>query len=216
MTSEEFSARVRERAANSGVSVGGRELAAFETYFRLLEKWNARINLTAFDLSRPSHAAIDRLLIEPMAAAAHIEGSWTPWVDVGSGGGSPAVPIKILQPSLSVTLVESRGKKAAFLREVVRTLGLTGVSVETGRFEDMAQRPSVAGAARLVTVRGVRLDDDLTRAASVALGPAGRLMWFRETPIQQPLSGFDEARTIGLRVSADEQSFLHEYMRQDG
>ena len=78
-------------------------------YLELILKWNARINLTAIH---------------------------TPGEIVGSGAGFPGVPIQLLRPDVQVTLAESRGKKAAFLREVVRSLGLP-TEVWTGRVEAM-------------------------------------------------------------------------------
>src|SRR6185312_5103916 len=99
-----------------------------------------------------------RLFIEPLAAARVIDDSWTPWVDVGSGGGSPAIPLKLVRPALNLTLVESKARKAAFLREVVRELGLTGASVETSRFEELASRPEAQASTGLLTLRAVRID----------------------------------------------------------
>ena len=120
------------------------------------------MNLTAFSLDYPSADAIDRLLIEPFLVAgllrAHIEPIPGPLLlDLGSGGGSPAIPLKIGLPNLKLLMVESRGKKAAFLREAIRQVGLTRAEVLNVRIEALA---GLAGqmVPDFVSVRAVRTD----------------------------------------------------------
>jgi 16S rRNA (guanine527-N7)-methyltransferase len=149
-------------------------------YLTVLARWNRRINLTAFDLDNPSDAAIDRLIIEPMKMARSIIPSDRIAIDVGSGGGSPAIPIKIACPWLSYVLVEVRAKKAAFLREAARELGLTGVQVETCRIEDLLSfREDLAHAADIITIRAVRIDQGVESAMAGLLKPDGRTIRFQ-------------------------------------
>jgi 16S rRNA (guanine527-N7)-methyltransferase len=128
----EFGPRLAGRASEFGLTLSQPQLAQLEAYVRLLERWNTRINLTALHLHPLSDHALDRLLLEPLVAAKHVADSAISWIDLGSGGGSPAIPLKILRPRLRLTMVESVGKKAAFLREAVRTLALADVDVELG------------------------------------------------------------------------------------
>jgi hypothetical protein len=79
-----------------------------------------------------------------------------------SGGGSPAIPLKLVEPALDLTLVESKARKAALLREVVRELGLIRTSVETSRFEELASRTRAEASAGLLTIRAVRLEPKLS------------------------------------------------------
>jgi 16S rRNA G527 N7-methylase RsmG len=69
----------------------------FEAYYRLLNHWNKKINLTALRLESLSDHAIDRILVEPLVAAEAVSRSSIEWWDLGSGGGSPAIPIKIVR-----------------------------------------------------------------------------------------------------------------------
>src|SRR5687768_4798862 len=110
--------RLSERAAAAGLTLGGSLRAALLTYYDLLLKWNARINLTA--LTEPDEA-IDRLLLEPVAAARYLPGG-ARLVDLGSGGGSPAIPLALTLHSPRLVMVESRARKAAFLREAARAV----------------------------------------------------------------------------------------------
>lgn len=76
-------------------------------------------------------------------------------VDVGSGGGLPGVPIKILCPQMDITLLEATGKKAHFLRHVVERLRLEGVEIVNGRAETVGRLPGHRGAYDVATVRAV-------------------------------------------------------------
>jgi 16S rRNA (guanine527-N7)-methyltransferase len=89
--------------------------------------------------------------------------------DVGSGAGFPGIPIKLIAPELPLTLIESQNKKATFLREVVRTLGIEGAEVYCGRAESWAHR------ANIVTMRAVEKFDDVLPVAASLVGEAGTL-----------------------------------------
>ena len=78
------------------------------TFYALLSRWNQKINLTA--LADPDEA-IDRLILEPLLAARHVPASRTRLMDVGSGGGSPAIPLKLALPQLALTMVEVKVEK---------------------------------------------------------------------------------------------------------
>ena len=149
-------------------------LAPFESYFRLLAKWNVKINLTALPLQAPTDATFDRLFIEPLVAAALVPDAPGAWFDLGSGGGSPALPLKMIRPSLSLTLVESKTRKAAFLREAVRVLNLSETDVANTRFEEL--QPKSGG--NLVTVRAVTPDNNLLDTSARLLRIGGQLVLF--------------------------------------
>lgn len=89
-------------------------------YLELILKWNARTNLTAI---RAPEEIVRRHFGESLFTGLHL-GPCATLLDFGSGAGFPGIPIQILHPEISVTLAESQGKKAAFLREAVRVLNL--------------------------------------------------------------------------------------------
>lgn len=173
-----FQTRLAQRLGLQGITVTGEQLIELEAYFALLSKWNRTINLTALPLEPLSDEALDRLFVEPIVAAQSLENRDIAWFDLGSGGGSPAVPLKVLKPQLRLTMVESRSRKAAFLREVIRLLPLHNTTVENVRFEALLQRPELRGSAQLVTVRAVRLDDNLQALVSFFLKPEGQFVRF--------------------------------------
>ena len=188
-------------------------LEPLEGYFRLLTHWNTRINLTALSLDAPTDETLDRLLVEPLAAAKQIP-SHLPsvWFDLGSGGGSPAIPLKIARPALKLTMVESKERKGAFLREAVRALRLGDTSVETERFEILAGKSAFSSSADLITVRAVRTDDQLFESAAHMLKDGGQLLMFRpaHSPSPDPI-GFKRVATVPLIDLP--QSFLTVYRR---
>jgi 16S rRNA (guanine527-N7)-methyltransferase len=188
-------------------------LEPLEAYFRLLAQWNAKINLTALPLDAPTDETFDRLLVEPLAAARQIP-THTPsrWVDLGSGGGSPAIPLKLARPALRLTMIESKERKSAFLREAVRALGLADVAVETERFESASAKAKHAGTADLVTVRAVRADSVLFKVAEQLLKEGGRLLLFRPAHLASAdPAGFERVDTVPL-IDAP-PTFLSTYRR---
>lgn len=182
--------RLAARAAWAGVPLPVALADRLLAYFQLLARWNARINLTAFDLSAPTDEALDRLLLEPVRAARMVRDGERRAIDIGSGGGSPAVPLALAAPWIEMTMVEVRAKKAAFLREVARTVPAR-LRVEARRVEDLA-RSGEAGRFELATLRAVRADAGLWAAVDELLAPGGRVFWFGG--IGQPVeSGVFEA-----------------------
>jgi 16S rRNA (guanine527-N7)-methyltransferase len=166
------------RAERASLSVPAETVSRLAQYLDLLARWNRRINLTAFNLDRLGGDAIDRLIVEPLEAAPAIAAEDRLAVDIGSGGGSPALPLKIALPRLQMALIESRERKAAFLREAVRQLGLDRVAVETARAGSDGL-PLWNGRADVVTMRAVRADGTMWQAVERLLRPGGRLFWFR-------------------------------------
>lgn len=105
----------------------------FEIYLDLLLRWNQRLNLTAL---REPQQIIQRHFVESAFAAQKLPLDIATLLDYGSGAGFPGIPIAICRPEISVTLAESQAKKASFLREVLRTLGVRA-QVYAGRVEKM-------------------------------------------------------------------------------
>lgn len=170
----DLESRLAQRASDEGVQVSPGLSAKLLAYLRLLQHWNRRINLTS--ISDPDEA-IARLLLEPVAAAAHLP-QGVSLADLGSGGGSPAIPLALALRSSDLLMVESRSRKVAFLREAAREVGLSA-TVESDRFEVVATRVAYAHRFNLVSVRAVRPDATLMTSASSLLRSDGLLVLFR-------------------------------------
>ena len=196
MTSKGFRDSLLRRARNVGLHVPDELASRLEAYMSFLAKWNAKINLTALPLAPPTNETFDRLLIEPLLAAQHAGQVAGAWFDLGSGGGSPGLPMKAVLLETPLTMVESKVRKAVFLREAVSATHVVGAHVENERFEDVARlNPNTA---ELVTVRAVRVDATLTSVVSQLLAPRGRLFLFRPVGRHLALRGLDHVETIDL------------------
>jgi 16S rRNA (guanine527-N7)-methyltransferase len=118
----------------------------FRAYLELLLRWNQRLSLTAV---RDPDQIIQHHFLECAFVAGQIPQDIADLLDYGSGAGLPGIPIAICRPEISVTLAEAHGKKASFLREALRVLGLEG-EVYDGRVETMPERTFDAVAMRAV------------------------------------------------------------------
>ncbi|WP_263373494.1 16S rRNA (guanine(527)-N(7))-methyltransferase RsmG [Granulicella aggregans] len=132
------------------------------TYLDLLLKWNTRTNLTAI---REPEEIVRRHFGESLFAAQHL-GECVTLLDFGSGAGFPGLPIQLLWPESQVTLAESQNKKATFLREIVRTLGL--------KTEVWANRVEAMPGPRSFDVVALRAVDNMEEAVKAASTRATR------------------------------------------
>lgn len=172
---------------------------SISTYIDILARWNARINLTSIRdpenivtrhfgeslfVARhlfPSTSSAPARITEALSVAdgqaeappvpAVVEG-FARLADVGSGAGFPGIPMKLWNPRIPLTLIESNHKKAAFLREVARTLTLTDINVFNGRAEDL---PPAQAHFDVVTLRAVEHFEDVLPVSATLLVPGGRL-----------------------------------------
>jgi 16S rRNA (guanine527-N7)-methyltransferase len=155
-------------------------LPQLSAYLDLLLKWNARTNLTAI---REPEEMVRRHFGESLFAARHMGPEVDTLLDLGSGAGFPGIPIALLRPSIRVTLAESQHKKASFLREVVRTLG---ISVEV-----WADRAEAMPSERQFHTVALRAVDNMAAAVAVAEERAAHQMVVLTSAAQAPeLAGF--------------------------
>jgi 16S rRNA (guanine527-N7)-methyltransferase len=213
VTTLEFRDKLARRTRRAKAPITLSMLEPLEAYFRLLAHWNAKINLTSLPLDAPTDETFDRLLVEPLAAAKQIpEGAASVWFDLGSGGGSPAIPLKIARPNLKLTMIEAKERKSAFLREAVRKLDLTTTTVENERFDVAARKAEFSVTADIVTVRAVKADAELFETAGKMLRNDGRLLLFRPAhSASEDPGGFQ--RTLTVQLLDAPQSFISIYRR---
>jgi 16S rRNA (guanine527-N7)-methyltransferase len=119
-----------------GLTASEQQVFSIQRYMAILLKWNEKINLTAI---RDPLEILYRHFCESMFAAVAVPLESGRLADVGSGGGFPGLPLKILRTSLDVILVESNAKKATFLAETIRELELEGARVIVSRYEELSE-----------------------------------------------------------------------------
>ena len=155
----------------SGLSALSLETALADpllAYLTLLQRWNQTYNLTAI---RDPHDMLVKHVLDSLAMHAHLAGIDT-LADLGTGPGLPGIPLAIALPQLQVTLVESNGKKARFLREAVRQLQLGNVKVAESRIEAFA----APGRFDAITARALGTLPIILELGGHLLMPAGRLL----------------------------------------
>ncbi len=162
-----FEVKLNAILAESGHSPLDSETASrFEDFSDLLQRWNARTNLTAI---RDEDCILRRHFAECIAAAQALPIDSGTLLDFGSGAGFPGIPIALCKPEVHVTLAESQGKKTAFLREAIRTLGLS-----TQVYSDRAEK--LGKTFDLVTLRAVDKMETAIEAATALVRPDGWLV----------------------------------------
>lgn len=165
-------------------------------YLALLARWNATYNLTAI---RDPHEMLVKHLLDSLAIAPFVRGVAT-LADLGTGPGLPGIPLAIATPALAVTLVESNGKKARFLREAVRRLALGNASVVEARIEALQPAPPFDA----ITARALASLADILRLGGHLLAPNGRLLAMKGADFDAEIATLPEGwrvRTIHpLRV----------------
>ena len=141
-------------------------------YLSLLVRWNRTYNLTAI---RDPHEMVTRHLLDSLAMHPYVQPGAL--ADLGTGPGLPGIPLAIAKPELQVTLVESNGKKARFLREAVRQLKLGNARVAESRAEALAE----PGAYTQITARALDTLDGIVAVGGHLLAPHGRLLAMKGT-----------------------------------
>ncbi len=144
-----------------GIELTDHQLYQFELYSRTLVEWNQKFNLTAitdYEEIQVKHF-LDSLAGLPIIREEVGEASMSlrplHLADIGTGAGFPGIPLKIAAPHLNVVLIDGTGKKISFLRNIITTLGLTGIETVQGRAEELGRQSAFRGHFDLVTARAV-------------------------------------------------------------
>ena len=184
-------AELAAAAAHLGRQITAAEAGRLLQFFELLLAWNRRINLTG---ARSLKALVSDHLPDSVALAQLVPRAQT-LLDVGSGGGLPAIPFALLRPDVALTMLEPRTRRAAFLRTAVRELAIPA-TVDTHRLEQLT------GHYDVVAARAVLPPDPWLAAAAPRLTPQGRIIvYLSDPPDWRPPPGFDTAATVRYQAA---------------
>jgi len=164
---------IESLADRFGLQLSWDQIRRLEIFLDQLEAWNRKINLTGL---RSRRRIINELLIDSLIPATLIPHTGR-LLDIGSGAGFPAVPIKISRPCLECLLLEPASKKVSFLKQVVRAAGLQKIGILRGRIEEAAAVLNQKGY-HVITSRAVVPLPGLIRWAVPHLAPGGMIVAF--------------------------------------
>lgn len=150
---------LRAEAKHYGILLRPEQIAKLDVYCSVLRHWNEKVNLMSVD---DPLELVRFHVLESLYVNQFIPLEYKKQLDIGSGAGFPAIPMKIIREELSQTLLEARKKKAAFLKEVVRQANLSDVDVLNQRLEEFMTSRLSQMDFELVTMRAVHLTERLT------------------------------------------------------
>jgi len=167
-----------------------------DIYIQELQRWNRRMNLT----SLTGQDLVRRLIVEPCWIGRQLQMSGT-LLDLGSGNGSPGIPLYLGQGLRQADLVEARVKRAAFLRHVAGRLGDGNIVVNRVRLEDMTAAPDVDW----ITLQGVKPIESLIQALRRLFSPTTFIVWITSGEFSLP----------GTKIAVPDSKTLVRVLRLD-
>jgi len=156
-------------AQDLNIHVDSDAVEKFTIHASELAKWNRKMNLTA--ITDPVEVAVKHFL-DSMVPDSMIPPNAS-LLDIGSGGGFPGIPLKILKPSLSVTLIDASRKKVSFLKHIIRILGLENIEAFHIRSEEFSKQAVFAGAFNAIISRALSSTPDFVLMALPLLDKDG-------------------------------------------
>lgn len=173
--SERWLTLIRDAAAQLGISVRQKQAEQFSRHARWLMEWNRKINLTA--ITDPREVAIKHYL-DAIAPLPYIPESGH-LLDIGTGGGFPGIPLKILRPGQSMTLIDSVRKKINFVRHVIRQMPLEGIEALHTRAETLADALLPDDQFDVIVCRALSDPHSALKWSQPLLAPGGKIVLYQ-------------------------------------
>ena len=175
---------------NFGFRLTEKQRILFEKYYEILIFYNEKFNITAITEKREVYI---KHFIDSLLGAKLINGNF---IDVGSGGGFPALPVKILKPELKATLLDATEKKCGFLRETVKELGIKDVTVICDRAENLAREKNYRESFDCCISRAVAALPVLTEYCLPFVKKGGKFVAYKAADAEKEISAAASAINI--------------------
>lgn len=182
--------------SDKGIELTEQQLTQFNRYYELLVEWNEKMNLTAITEREDVYM---KHFFDSVTAGFYIDLTEPLRVcDVGAGAGFPSIPLKIVFPSLRVTIIDSLNKRITFLTALAEELGLTDVTFVHGRAEEMGQKAEHREQYDIVTARAVARMSVLSELCLPFAKPGGRFVAMKAASTEEEMASAKKAiHTLG-------------------
>ena len=194
---------------NKGISLSDEQLDRFEAYYKLLVYYNEKFNITAIT---EKEEVYKKHFIDSLIGVDKISGKTL--IDIGSGGGFPALPIKIYNENLSVTMVEATGKKCEFLKAVINELGLKGAQVINDRAELLIKKENMREGFDICTARAVARLNTLAEYCMPFVKVGGQFIAYKGDATEEIKEAENAIKILGGKINSSEESELFGAKRQ--
>ena len=189
MNKDKFIDLLRRASKEIGVSLTESQLELFWHYLQELLEWNKTFNLTGI---RDPADIIIKNFVDSLTPLPYLVRSGR-LLDIGSGAGFPGIPLKIAAPQLQVHIVDARRKKTSYLKHIIRTLGLKGVTALHGRAEEMEQPEQ---SFQIIISRAFRRLQPLTKLVSPLMEPGNILVAMLGPITEEELGRFQDLASV--------------------
>ncbi|MBR2498879.1 MAG: 16S rRNA (guanine(527)-N(7))-methyltransferase RsmG [Clostridia bacterium] len=196
---------MREIFNEFSVKVSDLQAELFEKYFNLLIEYNQKFNITAITDKKEvyvKHFIDSILVVDKFITKENLS-----MIDVGSGGGFPAIPVKIMRDDLSLTLLEATGKKCEFLKTVVKKLGLKNVTVINDRAETLAKNENYREKFDICSARAVARLNTLCEYCMPFVKVDGNFIAYKGDAEEEVTEALNAVKILGGKV---EETYLYE------
>lgn len=194
--SEKWKQLIIDGAKDFDMRLSRNQARQFAVHAGLLLKWSRKTNITA--ITDPLDVAVKHFLDSLIPGSLISPGATM--LDIGSGAGFPGIPLKIVIPSLQVTLIDASRKKISFLKHAIRTLNFENIEARHVRAEDFAKEPAAANCFDVIISRALSSIDDFVLMATPLLAKNGAIMALKGPGLQQEIEA--------LRVQTDTHTGL--------
>lgn len=189
---------LKEGAREVGVFLNREMVQMFLVYLKELKEWNQRVNLTSL---KEDGVIITKHFIDSLSLVPYLPAEAS-LLDLGSGAGFPGIPLKIAKPSLKITLLEAKRKKVNFQRHLVRTLGLTNITIIYGRAESLKSENEESLSFDIVTSRAVSRLETFLMLGSPLVKKGGYLVAMKGRQAEAELKDSqDVIKSLSLEIS---------------
>ncbi len=188
-----------EGALGFDIRIDQDQAGLFATHARELFFWNKKINLTA--IKDPREIAIKHF-IDSVIAAKFLPSSGN-LIDIGSGGGFPAIPLKIINPGIDMVLIDKVRKKVSFIKHIIRTLKLNKIEAMHIKAEDMARSGEFSGFFHVAICRALTGIEDFFEIARPFVRPGGKLIAMKGKISHNDRKGMENIKNQGIVLRAD-------------